>query len=144
LDSMDFTIELVFYHILELIETAKDFWFLAQQIDPSILAIVIDKTYIIIMPTHWCWCRTPYIGKYKFKRTRWQTSRLGMGNWWLLPCWHASHITLFSWSLTKESLWWLRTSWMTGAAACPRRWCHKDVVGLNTPSTCLLDGIFKG
>jgi hypothetical protein len=25
LDSMDFTIELVFYHILELIETAKDF-----------------------------------------------------------------------------------------------------------------------
>jgi len=49
LDSYNFAIELSFNKILKIVKALKTFIFMAQKVNPSKFAVVIDETDIIIV-----------------------------------------------------------------------------------------------
>jgi len=65
--------KLALNHVLEIMKASENLRLKLQQIDPSELAEIIDKTNIIRMSTHRSWCRFPYISEHKLKRFRGNT-----------------------------------------------------------------------
>jgi hypothetical protein len=61
LNSTNFAIKLSFNKILKITKTLKNFRLMTQKVDPSELAIIVNKTDIIIMPPNRGWSRPPHI-----------------------------------------------------------------------------------
>jgi hypothetical protein len=61
LNNMNFAIKLSFNKILKIMKTLKNFRLMTQKVDPSELAIIINKTDIIIMSPNRGWSGPPHI-----------------------------------------------------------------------------------
>ena len=66
LDSKNFPIKLTFNEFLKFLEYRENFRFVSKQINPSELAIIIDKTDVIFFSTKRISGMAPYITENKF------------------------------------------------------------------------------
>jgi len=66
LHSKNFSVKLPFNKSLKFMKTLKNFALVAQQIDPSELAEIINKTHIISISSNSWESRAPNIGENKF------------------------------------------------------------------------------
>jgi hypothetical protein len=70
LDSTNFSVELTFNKMLEIIATLKNLILISQQIYPNKFTKVVNKAHIIRVPTYRCRSRPPHIREYEVHGTR--------------------------------------------------------------------------